>query len=606
MLRYKYNFNVQSWSAEADTFTRELATKLNLEISIRENPTILSEMIIVVEGEKEFLDSYERIYIRKLSKKVSIENFEKTIMNSIELKKSRELDRDYNDIKDRTICKDCIAECLKNQFYLTSCAKCEPRYSITTSLPFKRENTVFDGLSECEICYEKYYNPEHRSYKTESIYCDVHNSLLKLFVNGKDISNATTMKTIIKLLKAGKVGLLKNINGFYIIGVATKSSTIEKIREITKESRKALPILFKTALQANKFVTLSKKEELLLTSDVKPTIRVKKREIHRLENVKYRILNSVSYYNFYEVKLPKNAFETLLLHTLNISLIFQKVNIRDIDEKMVNFQAELNFELGDIDDSFMQVVYGKNQILKAGYALAPTVTTLPKTLDKKVIAKSGDSFAIGYEDKMILAPSGESIDRFLKLYNMENSHMIKDENRPYLPILNIFESSYKKALIIENDKVYIYDKNFQEIYSFKKSISELFDEIAIMSNEISKKTYEKESQLICESSYEICKEDHFSYIIQDGVIDIEVDSTIACENLGSALINTISNIFIQIIKENEQDVILCGDLFENKNLTENIIEYLDESDRSYFMSQTLPIGQSSKPLGMILDFYLNM
>ena len=491
---------------------------------------------------------------------------------------------------------------MENQFYLSSCAKCEPRYSIATKLPFKRENTVFNSLSECETCHEKYYDNTHRLFKTQSICCDVYGNLLRLSVKGKDISNATTMKSIVKLLKAGKVGLLKNINGFYMIGVATKSPTIEKIREITGDSKKTLPILFKTSLQASKFAMLSKKEELLLTSDIKPILRVKKREIHRLENIKHRILNSVSYNNFYEIKLPKNAFETLLSNTLNISMIFQKIDINTVDESKVNFKAELNFELGDIDDSFMQVVYGKNQILKAGFALAPTVITLPKKLDKNVLAQSGNSFAIGFEDKMILAPSGENIDKFLNLYEFKSEKILEDENKSYIATLNLYESGYKNALIFENDKVFLYDGSLKEIYTFKKSISELFDEIAIMSDEISKKTYEKESQLICESGYEICKEDCFIYSIKDNLIDIEIDLSIPLENLGSALINTISNIYVEIIKEHEEDVILCGDLFENKNLSENIIEYLDDEDIDYYMSQKTPIGQSSKPLGMILDF----
>lgn len=606
MLRYKYNFNVQSWSDEADTLTKELSKKLNLELSIRENPALIGEMIIEVEGEEELLKDFESSYIRKLSKKITIENFVKTILTPIELKKSREKSKKDKDLLDRTICKDCISECLENQFYLTSCSKCEPRYSITTKLPFTRENTVFNSLSECEDCYEKYYDKEHRLFETESICCDVHSSLLKLSVKGKDISNATTMKTIVKLLKAGKVGLLKNINGSYIIGVATKSPTIEKIRDITENSRKTLPILFKTSLQASKFAMLSKKEELLLTSDIKPFVRVKKREIHRLENIKYRVLNSISYTNFYEIKLPKNAFETLLSHSLNISLIFQKVDIDKIDKSKVNFEAKLNFELGDIEDSFMQVVYGKNQILRAGFALAPTVINLPKKLDTNILAKSGDNFAIGFEDKMILAPRGESLEKFLNLYEFKPEKILEDENRLYITTLNLYESGYKNALIFEDDKVLLYDGSLKEIYHFSKPLVELYDEVATLADEMVEKTYDKESQLLCESSYEICKEDMFSYTIKNNKIDIKIDDFISCENLGSALINTISAIFLQIIKEYEEDVILCGDLFENKNLSENIIEYLDDEERTYYMSEKTPIGQSSKPLGMILDFCHNI
>jgi len=256
MKRHKYYLTSPNWSASVNSTIIDFAASLSLYASVRDTPDE-DEIIIEVQGSQKSLDEFEKRFTLKLTKKVSLESISKTTVDPIDQNILLAPKSKDENLIDGTICPTCEAETLKNNFYLTTCSACEPRYTITKKIPFTRENTIFAKLAKCDDCYERYYDSKDRFFQTQSICCDVYKTLLKLTVGDKPYQKTNSALYISKLLKAKKIGLLKNINGLYLIALASEKSSVLRVKSLLKEDKK-LTVLFKTITDAKKFTTLSK------------------------------------------------------------------------------------------------------------------------------------------------------------------------------------------------------------------------------------------------------------------------------------------------------------------------------------------------------------
>ncbi len=126
---------------------------------------------------------------------------------------------------------------------------------------------------------------------------DVQSCSFNLYTKKKKIISLDIKSEFIKLIKASKVGLIRNVNGYYLVAIATKSKPVKTVRELLNLPTKTLPLLIKNTTLA-KYANISKKEDELLNSDIKPMLRVKKRQLHRLEKVKNAPVGVVTFNNF--------------------------------------------------------------------------------------------------------------------------------------------------------------------------------------------------------------------------------------------------------------------------------------------------------------------
>ena len=362
----------------------------------------------------------------------------------------------------------------------------------------------------------------------------------------------------VKMLHSNKIGLVKNINGYYLCANSTKSQSIKKVKNILQKECQTLPLLVKNIITAEKFLSLSKKEKELINSNIKPYIKAKRRNIHRLEKVKNIPLQSISHTNIYEVKLPKNSLEEYIVTNTNLPLIFQQVhNYQDLYDK-VDFILEFEKDFFDFEDSVMQIIYGKPQVIKAGFGLYPSV--------KEKLLSTDCKYPLPY-------------------------HHIKNSNFTQA-ILCEASSDELKVLLFENDTLKL-------LYKLDKSPKKYFDEI---SDKVCA-DFSKLSQQYCDNVYEVCHEKSYDFSIVKSIITIDTSKDISKNEICSTLINTFRDIVQEIYHDKELPFVLCGELFENKNLTENIIEYFDDNDIKYHISSEIPINESAVDFEKTLDFY---
>ncbi len=441
----------------------------------------------------------------------------------------------------------------------------------------------------------------------DNSYLDLNACDFSLFYKSKYLQNP--LEESVKLLKSQKIGIVKNINGCYICSISSKTAPVKKIRELVSLPTQTLPILSKTKLQASRFVSLSKKEDKLLSSDIKPVLRVKKKNIHRLEKVTNIPINSIAPTNLYSIKLPKNSLEEYLASEVNIPLVFYKINNPKDFYEQVDFILQFKKSFIEYEDSFMQIIYGKTQILKAGFGLSPITVKLPKKVEENMYSICDSTVAIAFDDTVLLSASGMKTKDFFILNHFKSNKEIKNTVSNPVSLIHAYESKFKEAIIFEfsttkAEVLKYHHEKLELLYKFKKPPKEYFDDSATKSKLIKEIHYTTETQLICDTAYEICFEKSFDFSIKDHVIDIDLSKDLERNEICSALLNSLTNIVKEITNEENLPIILCGDLFENKNLTENIIEFFDDHDKKYYISQTLPLNESVAPLGTILDFCL--
>ncbi len=432
---------------------------------------------------------------------------------------------------------------------------------------------------------------------------DINTCNLKLYSKRKKIISIDVKSEIIKLIKSGKIGLIRSVNGYYLVAIATKSKPVKMIRELLKIPTKTIPLLIKNTTQS-KFANFSKKEEELLNSKIVPLVRVRKRHIHRLEKVKNAPVGLVTFNNFYEIKLPKNSFEEFLSFNTNQPLVFYKIKNTDELVDKIDFIVNTPKSFIDFPDSFMQKVYGRDMILDIGFGLAPLSINLPNKIEKECYCIIDGNIAIAKEDKILFAHNINKKD-FFNINDFKSDCSIEAKEKDYLAILHTFLSEFNDAIVFsftnKTCKILQYkENNFEILYKFEEDIKTLFDKTLDTDA-----TYQNEAQLHADAKYEICHKNSFKYEINNKIIKIIFDKDTTKTLQSSALINTTTKIVSKIIEEENTNIVLCGEIFENKNLTENIIEYLDDNEKNYYISQNVPLNTSTIPIGVLLDFYLN-
>jgi len=410
----------------------------------------------------------------------------------------------------------------------------------------------------------------------------------------------------VKLLKSQKVGLIKNSNGYYICAISNKTNPIKKVREIINQPVKDLPLLFKSTLQASKCVQITKKEEALLASDIKPLLKTKKKNLHRLEKVKNIPLNAVSPTNTYFVKLAKNFLEEYLVNNTNIPLIFIKIDdFKNYIEK-VDFVLSFEKDYLEYDDTLLQIIYGKTQIIKAGYGLEPIKLKTTKTVEDNIVCKIKNSLSVAFKESLVLAPSGLKEEDFFILNSIKPDTYITDQAKYSIATIHNFESCFNESLIFDFSldvaRVLLSkDKSITKLYSLDKEPKDYFKECALKSTNIKDKDLDYDFHMICDNSYEICHEKSFDVVIKDQTISIDTLKELNKNEIPSALINSFTDIIKEIYSTHQLPVVLCGDIFENKNLAENIIEYFDDNSIKYHLSSKIPLNDYCSSLGTLLD-----
>lgn len=208
-------------------------------------------------------------YIQEYSvEKVALKNFEDfKIITS-----RKEKFPDLLLTPDIAICKNCKKEMetLENRrfdYAFTTCLHCGPRYSITTSLPYDRENTTMSHLKMCTRCtyeYNNLYDSRHYSQTNSCPQCAIPIHLYNK--HGQEIlcHEDGILSQVNIFLQQGKILAVKGIGGYLLLCDAANASTIKLLRKRKQRPAKPFAVMYDTikAVERDVQMTLSEKEAL--------------------------------------------------------------------------------------------------------------------------------------------------------------------------------------------------------------------------------------------------------------------------------------------------------------------------------------------------------
>ncbi|PZT48905.1 carbamoyltransferase HypF [Helicobacter valdiviensis] len=456
---------------------RPFVQKMALKYGIKGYCLNNSKGVLIIAQNKDTkkLEDFCNTLLNNPPKAALIQKFHKQNIPSYEdfcdfqILKSQDLDKKTAIIPaDIALCKECLKEFLnpKDRRYLypfISCTNCGGRYSLIHSLPYDREKTSMRDFKMCKTCKEEYEDINSRRFHSEINCCKECGP--KLYFT-KELKNTDLLDSKISLplqenplqeaiaaLKRGEILALKGIGGYALVCDAYNKEAIKRLRERKNRKSKPFALMFENISKLQEILDLQEEEITLLSSPKAPILlsRKLKKEANLLPlDVIAPSLKTLG------VILPYSPIHHLLLREFKNPLIFTSANLSG--EPIIKNFSELSKKLScvcdgvlfynrdilnAIDDSLVQIIDGKEQILRRARGYALDISTLCKIETKEDFASLGaeqkSTFCFCHSHRTLLSPHLGDLNTLDTFLNFKNT-------------LELFSKTYKST-----PKTYVLD-----------------------------------------------------------------------------------------------------------------------------------------------------
>ena len=320
-----------------------------VRITVQGSKEIVSRFIHDIKTKAPPLAKIEDIKVEECNEKRVFRDF--SIMRS-DLEKENQKSIIPPDVG---ICNNCLKELFdpSNRRYLhffITCTDCGPRFTVIRSLPYDRERTSMASFEMCKECRKEYTDPKDRRFHAQTIAC--HNCGPKAFLmdkKGKILSKSSidALEKASKLLAEDKIIAVKGNGGFHIACTAESDEVVIKLRNLLGREQQPFAIMARDVDVIKKFALLSKDEEKLLTSEVKPIVILKKKEGNRLISPAISPgLHTIG------VMLPYTALHAMLFHWNNVTALVMTSANRPGYPMVIDNEDALH-KLAEIADYFL-------------------------------------------------------------------------------------------------------------------------------------------------------------------------------------------------------------------------------------------------------------
>ena len=372
---------------------------------------------IVVEGKETEIEIFLKEIRNKapvfaLIEKIEVkkEKFSKKQFKEFKIIKSKRETTGYKESivpPDISICDDCLRELRDskdrryNYFFIT-CTNCGPRYTIIEDLPYDRERTSMSDFPMCDSCKKEYTNPLNRRFHAQTVAC--HNCGPKAFLiemgskKQLHLDSIEAIREASKLLANGKIVAIKGNGGFHIACSASNDKAILRIRKTLGRIQQPFAIMVRDINTARKIAYISKKEEEVLKSYVRPILVVNKRE--KTDNIISKYV-APSLHNV-GIMLPYTGLHYMLFDENDV-LIMTSANmpgepmIIDNKEAVEKLTNKVDYILAHdrrivqrCDDSVLRIVAGKTALIRRSRGFVPLPIKISLRNNKKILGFGGE------------------------------------------------------------------------------------------------------------------------------------------------------------------------------------------------------------------------
>ncbi len=320
-------------------------------------------------------------------------------------------------LPDLAVCADCLADIRdpagrRFDYAFTSCSRCGPRDSIIAGLPYDRARTAMAGFAMCAACAGEYADPADRRFHHQANACPACGPRLALrdAAGRVQAHDSAALGAAADCLHAGGIVALMGIGGFQLLVDARDEPAVARLRARKRRPDKPFAVMFPDLDAVRAACAVTAAGQALLLGPAAPIVLLARREDRLAPSVapgQARL----------GAMLPCSPLHALLLGRLGFPVVATSGN--RAGEPLCTTAAEAQARLAGIadvflihdrpilralDDSLVQVVAGRPQVLRLARGYAPLAVDCPDA-NEPVLALGGHlkaAVAVGAAGRIVL------------------------------------------------------------------------------------------------------------------------------------------------------------------------------------------------------------
>ncbi len=323
-------------------------------------------------------------------------------------------------VADAATCSACIAdihnpENRRYRYPFTNCTNCGPRLSIIDAIPYDRVNTSMAQFAQCSACHTEYNDPENRRFHAQPNACPACGPRVWLEPDTDKLTGIDVLEHAQALIKQGHIIAIKGLGGFHLACDARNQLAVSRLRERKQRDAKPFALMARHVSIIKQYCKFNETELNLLDSPQSPVVLLESKASIK-ETLAPSIAPGQKRLGF---MLPYTPLHHILLQTIDFPLVMTSANRSNNPQCIDNDSARSDLKgiadywlmhdrdiLHRMDDSVVQQLENKTQILRRARGYAPTSIPLPKGFEN-----AQDILALGGELKntFCLIKAGQAI-----------------------------------------------------------------------------------------------------------------------------------------------------------------------------------------------------
>ncbi len=294
-------------------------------------------------------------------------------------------------LPDLVTCGECRAELFdpanrRYRYPFLNCTHCGPRYTIIKKMPYDRSSTTMAPFVMCEACKAEYDDPANRRFHAQPTACPVCGPRARLWDHeGRVLGEGDpAIQAAVAAILRGEIVAVKGMGGFQLLADARSDEAVQRLRQRKHRDEKPFAMMVRDLEAAKSFCNVSNLEARLLQGSEGPIVLLERRLDAAVSDLVAPASDRLG------VMLPTTPLHLLIMHDANVPLIATSGNLSDepicIDEREALWRlhgvADL-FLVHDrpilryVDDSVVQMVLGREMVIRRSRGYAPLPLPLP-------------------------------------------------------------------------------------------------------------------------------------------------------------------------------------------------------------------------------------